>query len=156
MNIIVTYHVDKDLYDGSEHRASLVTTEYICRSNILVHLQIGKNLGIRLNNLLSYDFKKDIAVQNEQFLAGKSYNQSKPKPITRSTFEDKMKRFDMSQTVIEREILEEYSYTDRNGHSDEVQIVITAKDDTMTAVIDFKDTEQHSNFICPAWLVKLS
>jgi len=156
MNIVVTYHVDKDLYDSSEHRASLITTEYLHRSDMLVHLQLGKNLGIRLSNLLSYDFKKDIAVQNEQFLAGKSYNKSKPKPITRSTFEDKLSRFDMSQTVTEREILEEYSYTDRNGHSDEVQIVITAKDDTMTAIIDFKDTEQHSIFICPAWLVKLS
>ena len=156
MNIVVTYHVDKDLYDSSEHRASLITTEYLHRSDILVHLQLGRNLGIRLSNLLRYNFKKDIAAQNEQFLAGKFYTQSKPKPITRSTFEDKMKRFDMSQTVIEREFLEEYSYTDRNGHSDEVQIVITAKDDTMTAVIDFKDTEQHCNFICPAWLVKLS
>jgi len=156
MNIIVTYRVDKDLYDSSEHHVSLVTTEYTYKSDMLVRLQIGKNLGIRLNNLLSHDFKTDTVFQNEQFLFKKSYNHGKPKSVTRSIFDDKMKRFDMSQTVTEREILEEYSYTDRNGYSGEVQIVIAAKDDDVTAVIDFKDTEQHSNFICPAWLAKLS
>lgn len=156
MNIVVTYGIDKDLYDNSEHRVSLVTTEYSHINDTLVRLQIGKNLGIRLNNLLSHDFKTNTVFQNEQFLFKKAYKQGKAKPITRSTFEDKMKRFDMSHTVTEREILEEYAYKGKDGRFGEAQIVIRVKDDEMIAVIDFKDVEQYNNFVPPAWLVRLN
>lgn len=157
MYIIVTYLVDKELYydPATKHQSLLITTEYKHRNDVLVHLQLGRNLGVRLNNLLSYDFKKDTSFSNDQFLYRKFYSKNKAKPITCGTFEDKLKRLDVDQTVVEREILEEYSYTDKSNRSDEVQIVITVKSDIMTAVIEFKDGEQHENFICPAWLVKL-
>lgn len=158
MIIAVTYHVEKDLYYAPEtkHDLSLSTTEYMYKNDTLIHLQIGRNLGIRLNNRLRYEFKKEAVLQNEQYLFKKSYNQGRPKATTRSTFEEKLKRFDMSQTVVEREIVEEYTYTNKNNRFDEVQIVITVKEDKMTATIDFKDAEQYENFIAPAWLTRLN
>lgn len=156
MNIVVTYTVDKALYHATEtkHDISLVTTEYKHRNELLVHLQIGKNLGIRLNKRLGDLLPKGAGIQNEQFLFKKTYNQGNSKPITRSTFDEKLSRFDMSQTVIECEILEGYAYTDKNALPDHVQIVITEKAETMLATIDFKDTEQYANFSCPAWLAR--
>ena len=159
MTVVATYRVDIDIYHdpNTKHDISLTTTEYICGNDILVHLQMGKNLGIRLNNLMQYQFKGGMAMlENEQFMAKKTYGKEKPKPITRSTFEEKRKRFDMSQTAVEQEILEEYAYTGRIGHPDTVQIVITATGGTMTAVIDFKDAEQYHNFVPPVWLIPLS
>lgn len=86
MTVFADYQVDKDLYDISEHQISLVTREYIYRNDMLVHLQVGKNLGIRLNNLLNHDFKTDTVFSSEQFLFKKTYSRNKAKPITRSTF----------------------------------------------------------------------
>lgn len=118
-----------------------------------MHLQVGKNLGIRFNNLLRYDFKKDVSLQNEQFMYRKSYqNKDKTKILTHSTFEEKMKRFDMNKTIKEQEIIEDYAYINKNSRSDTIQIAVTIKDDTMTAVISFKDIEQYENFICPTWV----
>ena len=159
MPVVVTYRVDINMYrdPNTKHDISLTTTEYICRNDVLVHLQIGKNLSIRLNNLMQYQFKGGMAaLPNEQFMAKKAYGKGKPKPITRSTFEEKRKRFDMSQTAVEQEILEEYAYIDKDGHLGTVQIVITIKDAVMSAVIDFKDSEQCQNFVPPVWLISLS
>lgn len=154
MAIVVTYSVNNELYYNPDvkHQTSLITTEYKYKSDILIRLQIYKNLGIRLNNVLSYDFKRDLSIPNEQYLFKKAYSKNEAKPITRSTFEDKFKRLDMAQTTTEHEILEEYPYMDIHSRSDEVQIVITKINDVMTAVIDFKDAEQYENFTCPAWL----
>ncbi len=159
VTVVVIYRVDIDRYHdpNTKHDISLTTTEYICGNDVLVHLQMGKNLGIRLNNLMQYKFKGGMpALANEQFMAKKTYGKGKPKPITRSTFEEKRKRFDMSQTAVEQEILEEYAYTNRIGHPDAIQIVITVKGGTMTAVIDFKGAEQYQNFVSPVWLIPLS
>ena len=159
MTIVVTYRVDIDMYHdpNTKHDISLTTTEYICRNDILVHLQMGRNFGIRLNNLMQYQFKGGMAaLANEQFMAKKAYGKGKPKPITRSTFEEKRKRFDMSQTAVEQEILEEYAYIDKDGHLGTVQIAITIKDGAMSAVIDFKDSRQYQNFTPPVWLIPLS
>ena len=159
MTIVVTYRVDIDMYHdpNTKHDISLTTAEYICGNDILVHLQMGRNLGIRLNNMMQYQFKSGMAaLANEQFMAKKTYGKGKPKPITRSTFEEKQKRFDMSQTAVEQEILEEYAYTDKAGHPGAVQIVITIKDGAMSAVIDFKDSRQYQNFTPPVWLMPLS
>ena len=156
MTVVATYQVDIDIYHDPDikHDVSLTTTEYIRGNDVLVHLQMGKNLGIRLNNLTQYQFKGSItALTNEQFMAKKTYGRGKPKPITRSTFEEKRKRFDMSQTAVEQEILEEYAYIDKAGHPGAVQIVITIKDGVMSAVIDFKDSEQSQSFTPPVWLI---
>jgi len=155
MIILISYRVDKDLYHAPEtkHDISLRTTEYKFKSDMLVHLEVGKNLGIRLNNRLRYEFKKDEALQKEQFFYKKAYNSGKAKPTTRSTFEDKLKRFDMSNTAVEQETVEEYAYTDKSGRSDSAQIVIKELDGEMTAAIDFKDMAQYENFTCPAWLI---
>ena len=158
MPVVVTYQIDIDIYHdpNTKHDVSLTTTEYICRNDVLVHLQIGKNLGIRLNNLVQYQFKGSMAaLSNEQFMAKKTYGKGKPKPITLSTFEEKRKRFDMSQTAVEQEILEEYSFIDKVGHPGVVQIVITIKGGVMSAVIDFKHSEQYQNFVLPAWLIQI-
>lgn len=156
MQIIVTYRVDNDLYHASNtpHDQSLVTTEYRYGNESLVHLVIGKNLGIRLNNHLG-DLLEGVSIQNEQFLFNKTYMQCKPKLITRDTFNRKLKRFDMSQTVIEREILEDYNYIDKRSQPSHVQIVMIHKGDTVTATIDFDGSEQYENFTNPDWLVKL-
>ena len=154
--IIISYTVDKDLYysPGTSHNIVTVTTEYVYKNEMLVRLEINKNLGIRLNNLIQYQFKKDDTLEKEHFFYKKTYHDGKAKKTTRSTFEDKMKRFDMAKTIKEQELLEEYAYTDKNGRRDEVQIVIMVKGDTMTAVIDFKDAEQNINFIPPPWLTE--
>lgn len=155
MTITITYRVDKDLYHAADikHDISLITTEYKYGNELLVHLLIGKNLGIRLNNRFSDLLPRGGAgIQNEQYLFKKRYNQGTSKLITRSTFDAKISRFDMSQTVIERETLEEYAYTDKNGLPDHVQIVITDKADTTTGTIDFNNVCQYENFPCPVWL----
>ena len=157
MVIIISYRVDRALYFSSDrkHSIELSTTEYTYGNEMLVHLQFGKNLGIRLNNRLRYEFKKNKDFQNEQFFCKKVYSSGKAKPTTQSTFDEKLRRFVIEQTIIEQEILEAYSYTDKSGRSASVQIVVKEKDRGMTATIDFKDLEQHNNFICPAWLTPM-
>ena len=122
------------------------------KHNILVHLQIGKNTGIHLNNLLKYEFQLSNDLQDEQFLSKKTYGGGSEKLTTRSTFDEKLRRFNMAQTVIKHEILEEYAYTDKNGNSDSVQIVVRENALKMSASIDFRDADHYKNFICPAWI----
>lgn len=155
MSITITYSVDKDLYHtlNAKHDILLVTTEYKYANELLVHLQFGKNLHDRLNDRLG-DLLTNRGIQNEQFLFKKTYHNGDSKLITRSTFDMKISRFDMSQTAIEREILQEYAYIDKCNKPDHVQIVITEEAGTTTASIDFTDVEQYENFVCPAWLVK--
>lgn len=151
--IITSYKVEKNLYYDSNitYHPTLITTEYTYKNNKLVHLCIGKNLDIRLNNLLQYEFNKSI--NPEQFFYGKTYNH-KIKPTTRSTFEQKLKQFDISRTVIEQEIVEDYNYTDKKGKRDTVQIAIVANGTGMIATIDFKDAEQCADFVHPAWILQ--
>lgn len=158
MTVIVSYQVDKDLYYASDvpHQTALVTTEYRYGNEILVRLQIDRNHGIRLNNLVRYGLNKDIILENEQYLFKKSYSKGKPKPITRSTFEDKIKRFDMTQTVTEQEILEVYAYENKTSRRDEINIVTTTKSGAMTAAIEFINAKQYKNFVCPAWLTEIN
>lgn len=158
MLIVASYCVDKGFYysPDNKHYVEMTTTEYTYKKDVLAHLIIGKNLGIRLDNMLAYEFGKSgiFHNENEQFFHKKTYSHDKIKKTTRGTFEDRLKQFDMSQTVIEHEIVEEYAYIDKNGVRDSVQIVITEKADIMTASIDFKSVEQHNNFTCPVWLTK--
>ncbi len=154
MIITVTYRIDADLYrTDTKHDASLTTTEYIYRNDMLIHQQIGKNLGIRINNRFRHVFRQDFSMPNEQYLFKKTYSRSAAKPITKSTFEEKLKRFDTSQTAIEKEIIEEYAYIGKNNAAEEVQIMITEKHGVMTASINFTGAEQHGNFIAPKWLI---
>lgn len=102
MTITVSYRVDQDLYHAADikHDISLITTEYKHGNELLVHLRIGKNLGIRLNNRLSDLLPKgSTGIRNEQLLFKKTYSQWESKLITRSTFDIKLSRFDKSQTV---------------------------------------------------------
>jgi hypothetical protein len=137
MVIVASYHVDTALYFSADtkHTIVLSTTEYTYKNDMLVHLQIGKNTAIRINNLLRYEFKANKDFQEEQFLFKKTYNSGNAKPTTQSTFDEKLRGFDMGQTVIEQEILEEYDYTDKNGIPGSVQIVVRGKDMNMTATI---------------------
>jgi len=86
----------------------------------------------------------------------KTYKQGDAKPITSSTFGEKIGRFDMDQTVIEKEILEEYTNNRKDGSVEEIQIVVRDNGDTITAEIDFKDTDQYNYFIAPSWLIQLA
>jgi hypothetical protein len=157
MVIIVSYHVDRALYfsAATKHSVSLSTTEYTYKNDVLVHLQYGQNLGIRLNNLLRYEFRNNKDIQDEQFFFKKAYGSGKPKAATRSAFDAKLRGFDLGQTIIEQEILEEYGYTDCSGEPASVQIVVKEKASKTTAAIDFKDETQHTNFIRPAWLTPM-
>jgi hypothetical protein len=74
------------------------------------------------------------------------------KPISRKHFENERKRFDMHQTVVEKEITENLTYTDTNGKNNCVQLLIKIKANTATAEIVFEDVEQMNNFACPPWL----
>lgn len=153
MSITITYNVDKDLYHTSnaKHDISLITTEFKHGNELLVHLQIGKKLRIRVNN--RFDDLLPEGIQKEQFLFKKTYNDGYSKLITRSTFDTKISQFDISQTVIEREIIQEYAYIDKRNQLDHVQIVITDKGGTAIALIDFADVKQYENFVCPVFLV---
>lgn len=150
---IVSYSVNKDLYNATEHQITMTTTEYTYKNNVIVHLHIGKTLGIRLNNILNYELNTNL--NNNQYFMKKAYNKGKAKPTTRGTFEEKLKRFDMNKTTTEKEIVEEYGYVGKDGNHASVQIVVIIKNDTdMTATIDFKTTEQYENFIYPDWLTE--
>ncbi|MDR0292978.1 MAG: hypothetical protein LBH95_02355 [Oscillospiraceae bacterium] len=157
MTIVMAYCVCKNLYNDpdTKHDIFMSTTEYICGNNVPTYLYIGKNLSIRLSNRLRYEFNISGAFANEQFMRKKAHGDSKTKPITRSTFEKRLKRFDIRQTAIETEIIEEYSYAGRDGSPDEVKIAIKMKDDAMSATIDFKDIQQFKNFSPPVWLISL-
>ena len=154
--IIVNYLVDKELHYNSDtpHNIELITTEYLYKNDILAYLQTGKNISLKINDFIQEHFNKRPDFPSEQYFIKKSYGKGKIKSMTRSTFEEKLKKFDMSKTVVEREFLEKYVYTDKTGKTDSVQIIITAKASGMTAVIDFKDAEQNINFVRPEWLVE--
>lgn len=155
--IIVPYKVVKDLYYAPDatHSVTMTTTEYTYKNNILVHLHIGKNLGIRLNNMLQYEFNKGI--EKDQYFYKKTYHYGKPKVTTHGTFDEKLKRFNASKTTVEKEIVEEYNYIDKNGTHTFVQVAVVVKNDVdMTASIDFKDATQYKNFVCPVWLTELT
>jgi hypothetical protein len=156
MEIVASYDVNNALYSAEMHNIELSTTEYTYGNDMVVHQQYGKNLGIRLDNLLRYTFKKNTVMGREIFFSKKTYNSSNPNVVTQSTFDAKISRFDLAQTVIEQEILESYSYVDKNGKPESIQIVVKVKGMDMSATIDFKNMEQYSNFVCPAWLVPLS
>jgi hypothetical protein len=152
----IAYRVDQDLYHASDHQhdISLVTTQYQFGNELLVHLLFGKKNSVRLNDRLDDLLKDGAKILNEYFFYKKTYIPGNAKPVTRSTFEAKRKRFDMSQTAIEREILEDYAYTDKNGLPGYVIIIMTDNGNTTTATIDFEDTAQYENFICPVWLAE--
>ncbi|MDR0325180.1 MAG: hypothetical protein LBI19_03680 [Oscillospiraceae bacterium] len=150
----VTYRVDQALYHTSDHQhdISLVTTEYQYGNELLVHLLFGPKNSVRLNDRLDDLLEDGAKILNEYFFYKKTYTPGNAKPVTRSTFEARKRRFDISQTAIEREILEEYTYIDKSGLPCRVKIVMTDNGDTTTAVIDFEDREQYENFSSPAWL----
>lgn len=158
MTIVITYRVDRELFyaPDTKHQITLITTEYMYRSSTLVHLRLGRNLGIRLNNRLRYEFNKDLDFNNNQFMFEKSYNKRKAKVVSRSTFEEKLELFDMNETTIEHGLVEKYTYLNKKGCSDSVQIAIREKGDIMTAVVDFIDVEQYMNFINPIWLLDIT
>ncbi len=153
--IVTTYGVDKKIYHDTEtrHDISLITMEYVHGNDILVCLRIGGNTGVRLNELLRSGIAGGVAIHGERYLFMKTYRRLKPKPITRSSFDEKLKRFDISKTSIETEILEIYAYTGKNGRADAVQLVIREKGNTMTAVIDFRNSEHQENFAAPPYLL---
>ena len=157
MVITASYPVDKALYfsSGAKHTILLSTTEYTYRNDMLVHVRIGKNTAIRLSNLLRYECVAGQDLQDEWFLGKKTYNHARPAPITRSTFDEKLRRFDLGQTVIEQEIVEEYAYADQAGNPDSVQIVVRDNASVMMASVDFKDAGQYKSFVGPAWLSRV-
>ena len=156
MAVILMYHVDRSLYNELEQNYPTVlnTTEYSCGGTALTHLQVGDNHGMRLNNMLSYQYNAGIEFQ--QFFIKKTRNHAKPKSIDRNTFESKLKSFNKSRTSVEREIVKEYSYINTIGEHDTVQIVLKSKGGSITAVIVFDTVEQCGAFVCPAWLEELS
>ncbi len=155
MIITVAYLIDAKLYDTDIlHNITLTTTEYVRGTDMLVHQKIGKNFAIRLNNRLRCEIKRFSALSNEHYFYSKTYNIKAAKSVTQGAFTDRLMRWDMGETTVEREIVEEYSYIDRNGDACNAQLIITEKNSVMTAVIEFPDTEKLQNFIAPLWLVQ--
>jgi len=157
MAVIINYSVDKDIYydPQTNHNITMITTEYLCGPNILAHLEQGRNLNIRLKNLLDHLLKKDSDFKKDHFFFKKAYNKERAKAISQSTFKEKIKSFDKNKIITEQEILEEYGYIDKTGDYDKVRIVILVKPEKTIAFIDFKDAYQCENFICPIWLIEL-
>ena len=151
--IIATYEIDRAIYDSpnSRHNIMLVTTEYSYKSKKLVHLQIGKNFGVQLNNMLTNKFARNTTLKSEQFLYK---NRGKVKALTYSAFAERLKQFDMSQTKKVQEVLVEYHYIGKGNQRDIVQIAITTKGSEILATIGFRDVSQHENFVAPAWLIE--
>lgn len=149
MPINFIYPINKGLYSKVEHEYPTVisTTEYSCGGTTLTHLRLGANRGVRLNSLLSRQFNENIAL--EQFFLKKV---RKLKSIPRSAFEKKLKALDARKTSVKHEVVKEYSYTNRMGKADRVQVVITATGESAYAMVDFPDADAFENFVCPAWL----
>ena len=149
------YLVDAKLYRAAKHNVSLTTTEYFCGDKVLVHLRMGRKFVARLNmQMQRHSFI--TAMPNERFLF-KGDGQENAEPITKGSFVTKLKKFDESCTVIEKEIIEKYIYVDKNGFVEKVQIIINEKDSVMTASIEFRDYYNHyKNFAAPDWLIPIA
>ena len=149
--IVVTYGIDKALYDNPRniHNIVLTTTMHSFQMKKLVHVQLGKLLQNRLEDRL-----RGKLGSSEQFML--ENEKGSIEPLTRDEFEKKLQRFDSKHTVKEQEILESYCYIDQRNQQEIVQIAITIKDDCMEAVIDFDSIAQYENFVQPAWLVSLN
>jgi len=76
MAVIINYAVDKDIYYAPQanHNITMITTEYICGANILVHLEQSRNLNIRLKNILDYTEQE---ILEEYVYTDKTGNNSK-------------------------------------------------------------------------------
>ena len=157
MAIIINYSVNKDLYytPQTNLNITMITTEYTYGNNILMHLEQGINLNIRLKNILDHTLKKDNGLKKDYFFYKKTYKKGQPKPITQNSFEEKIKKLYKNKIIVEQEIIEEYNYVDKIGNNSKVQIVIMVKNEKITAMIDFINAEQCENFVCPAWLSEL-
>jgi hypothetical protein len=152
MTIAVTYRVDDALYFDSEHDVSLETTEYAYGGDLLVHMWIGKSIGSCLGERLEKIFTVNMDVESDQFFQKSASHNGIAQLTTRDLFEEKLQRFDKSQTVVEKEILEEYAYVGKDGRPGSVRISVKSKGGRMTAVIYFADTEHLYHFVSPAWL----
>ena len=158
MDLIFTYQIIKDKYYSSDtkHTISLITTEYTYKNNILVHLQLNSGFHLHTANILTDKLNKNIKLGKEIFMTKKNYKHSTVKNINKNRFNTMLGQFDISQTAIEQEILEEYGYIDKNNCSDSVQITTTIKNDILFATINFKNKNQHDSFVPPRWLIEIS
>jgi len=156
MTTVALYCVDEKIYHSAEtqHNIKLTTTEYLYKNELLVHIEIEPTLAIGINGMIQTVFKKDRRFENEQFLFKKTYSENNAKSITRSTFEKKLKQFNMNQTTKSIEILEEYQYIGKDGTADIVQVAVTINGGYTTAVIEFRDVKQYENFKQPVWFIK--
>lgn len=156
MTIAVTYKVDMNLYTSptANRNITLITTEYMCKTNILVHIQMNKNTAISTNRVLEAHFHLKRRLESDLFFCKKTYNMKAVKSITKPTFEERFSKFPKDETTITKEILEQYNYHDKNGKAGEVQILLTQREAETTAVIDFKSKQQCDDFVAPDWLGK--
>jgi len=155
MAIVISYSVDTDLYNPSELGSSTLisTTEYMYNNETIIHVLLGEKARSHLSNRLSNEIGNNRTLQTEQFFIKKNVMQSKAMPSTRSSFEKRMRAFDMNRTAVSQEIVEELNYCDKNQHSETVSVVILIKNERAIATIDFKDSKQFANFIRPDWLL---
>ena len=154
--LVVTYGIDKSLYDtpSIHHNIALTATEYSYKKQKLIHLEMNKPC----NNLLDFKVRRGLEVrlkiQDEQFLFINKENEAKV--LSRRKFGAKRKRFDMKDTAVRYEMLEEYYYIDRDKQLGMVQILIRTENGCTYAEIDFKNFKQYKNFVLPDWLICLA
>ena len=153
--ILITYGVDQAIYNNpnSIHNIVLTTTMYSFQAKKLVHLQYGKLFRNKVENKLRSDRKVGAKAPKEQFMLEDETGSIKS--LTHNQFEKKLKQFDPTHTVKEKEVWESYCYTDKCNQQEVVQIAISIIGDSMTAVIDFESVAQYMNFVQPAWLILL-
>ncbi|MDR0326259.1 MAG: hypothetical protein LBI19_09220 [Oscillospiraceae bacterium] len=153
--VTAAYFIDTALYDhpDTRHNVSIITKEYTYKEETLAHMRLCESIGTGIEYLINTMLIGDVEIKNEYFIVKNTYDPAKWSVHSRDVFDEKMKRFDLSQTALAWEIVEMYAYIDKKGCHDEVKIVIMRKEEVMTAVIDFKDEAQCADFTCPPWLM---
>jgi len=145
--ILVTYEIDKAVYDNphSIHNVVLTTTLYSFKRQKLVHLQYGKLLQNKLEARLKG------SLESEQFML--EHENGSIEPLMYDQFQKKLAQLDSKHTAKEQEILESYCYIDKRGQQEIVQVIISIKRNGMEAMIEFKSVAQCENFVPAAWLI---
>ncbi|MCL2004297.1 MAG: hypothetical protein FWG72_09895 [Oscillospiraceae bacterium] len=155
MSLIACYSVDKDLYDQCEHHILFTLTEYTFNGDALIHLSIGPDGCERLKKRIKNLFPAVSDTQGDQFLTKECGPNSPAQLTTRALFEESLERFDISQTTIEREMLEDLEYTCKNGSPDKARVSVFEKGGKLEAVIEFRDTAQIRSFVRPSWFLPM-
>jgi len=146
---MITYQVNEHLYFDTEHKILLSTTEYKQKDETIACLQMNGELFSVFNGIVK-DQCSGAELRPEEFI----YTGAKGKArIDRRQFEEMAERFKAGGSTAEREILEEYAYTGKDGQTGSQRIVVRMQSGEMTVEIEFGDVKEFENFVFPDWVI---